>query len=54
MTARAHFKQSDVERVIKAAKKCGFENVRVSIDASGRIEAILGSAANDAPLVELE
>jgi hypothetical protein len=54
MSAPARFRQADVERVIKAARKCGFYDVRVSIDANGRIEAILGTAANDAPPVELE
>lgn len=54
MSAPARFKQADVERVIKAARKCGFADVRVRIDASGQIEAILGTAANDAPPVELD
>lgn len=55
MTAPARFKQTDVERVLKAAKNCGFEDIRVRIDLSGRIEAIVGNAANDAPQpVELE
>ena len=55
MTAPARFKQSDVERVFKAAKNCGFEDIRVRIDGSGNIEAIVGTAANDAPEpVELE
>jgi hypothetical protein len=55
MTQPARFKQCDVERIIKAAKKCGYDDVRIRIDQNGRIEAIMGKAANDQPQpVELE
>jgi acetolactate synthase regulatory subunit len=55
VTAPARFKQCDLERVLKAARRCGFGDVRVRIDAAGNIEAIVGSAANDAPpAVELD
>ncbi len=55
MTAPARFRQSDIERVIKAAQNCGCGDVRIRIDVSGQIEAIVGSAANDEPpAVELE
>lgn len=55
MTAPARFRQSDIARALKAAKGCGFEEVRVRIDAGGQIEIIVGKAANDTPPpVELE
>ena len=55
MTAPARFLQGDIERVIKAAKNCGFEEIRIRIDLGGEIEAIMGRAANDKqPPVELE
>jgi hypothetical protein len=55
MTTPARFKQSDLERAMRAAKKCGYEDVRVKIDASGQIEVIVGKAANDhLPPVELD
>ena len=49
MTAQARFTQADLERVLKAAKRCGYEDVRVRIDQAGNIEATVGPAANDAP-----
>ena len=55
MTQPARFKQCDVERILKAAKKCDYEEVRIRIDQNGQIEAIMGKAANDQPQpVELE
>jgi hypothetical protein len=55
MSAPARFRQCDLERVFKAARRCGFGDVRVRIDAAGNIEAIVGAAANDEPpAVELE
>lgn len=49
MTAPARFRQVDLERAMRAAKKCGYEDVRVRIDASGQMEVIVGKAANDQP-----
>lgn len=49
MTAPARFRQVDLQRALRAAKSCGYEEVRVKIDASGQIEVIVGKAANDAP-----
>lgn len=55
MTAPARFRQSDLSRALRAAKSCGFDDVRVKIDASGQIEVIVGKAANDRlPPVELD
>lgn len=55
MSAPARFRQSDIRRALLAAKGCGYEDVRVKIDASGQIEVIVGKAANDtAPPVELD
>ena len=55
MTAQARFRQCDVERALKAAKRCGFADVRVRIDPAGGMEVIVGPAANDTPpTVELE
>lgn len=49
MTAHARFRQADIQRALKAARKSGFDDVRVRIDASGAIEVIVGRAANDQP-----
>lgn len=55
MTAPARFRQNDIARVLKAASKSGFESVRVQIGLDGRIDIIVGKAANDAPpAVELD
>lgn len=55
MTAPARFKQSDVSRALKAAKSCGYQEVKVRISADGQIEVIVGKAANDElPPVELD
>jgi hypothetical protein len=54
VTAHARFRQVDITRALKAAKKCGFEDVRVRIGVDGGIEVIVGTAANDSPPVELE
>lgn len=55
MSAPARFRQADVTRALKAAKACGYQDVRVRIDASGQIEVIVGKAANDQqPPVELD
>jgi len=55
MTAHARFRQADLERALNAAKKCGYENVRVRIDAGGQMEVIVGKAANDRlPPLELD
>lgn len=55
MTAKSRFKKIDVTRALRAAKDCGFDDVRVRIDPAGGIEIIVGQAANDmtAP-VEIE
>lgn len=47
MTIRAHFRQADIRRAIKAAQSCGCESVKVRIDTSGKMEVIVGKAAND-------
>lgn len=47
MTSRARFKQIDIQRALRAAQACGYEDVRVVIDPTGRMEVIVGSAAND-------
>lgn len=49
MTAPARFRQADLDRVFRSAKKAGLDSVRVKIDASGQIEVIVGTAANDQP-----
>jgi hypothetical protein len=49
VSAPARFRQADIARALKAAKSCGFEDVRVRIDASGQLEVIVGKAANDQP-----
>ena len=48
MTAKSRFKQIDVTRALRAAKECGYNDVRVRIDQAGGIEIIVGQAANDA------
>lgn len=47
MTAQARFTQAEVQRAIKAAKKCGFSEVRVRIAMDGSMDIIVGMAAND-------
>lgn len=47
MTAPARFRQADIARALKAAKSCGYDDVRVRIGAEGEIEVIVGKAAND-------
>lgn len=54
MTAPARFRQADLARALKAAKACGFEQVRVRIGVDGGLEVIVGNAANDSEPVELE
>jgi hypothetical protein len=54
VTAPARFRQADVQRALKAAKKCGFEQVRVRIGVDGELEVIVGNAANDPDPVELD
>ncbi|WP_226698901.1 hypothetical protein [Qipengyuania gaetbuli] len=55
MSSKARFKQVDVTRALRAARDCGFQDVRVRIDPAGLIEIIVGQAANDSPPpVELE
>ncbi len=49
MTERARFRQSDVAKALKAAKSCGYGDVKVRIDVAGQIEIIVGKAANDSP-----
>ncbi len=54
MTAPARFTQADIQRALKAAKRCGFEQVRVRIGVDGGLEVIVGNAANDPEPVELD
>jgi hypothetical protein len=54
MTAPARFRQADLARALNAAKRCGFEQVRVLIGVDGGLEVIVGSAANDPDPVELD
>lgn len=54
MTAPARFRQADIQRALKAAKKSGFEQVCVRIGVDGGLEVIVGTAANDQPPVELD
>ena len=49
MTAPARFRQADLARALKAAKSCGFDDVRVRIDVAGQLEVIVGKVANDQP-----
>jgi hypothetical protein len=55
MSAPARFRQADLKRALKAAKDCGYDDVRVRIGIGGEIEVIVGKAANDqADPVELD
>lgn len=55
MTAQARFKQSDIARALKAAKSCGYQEVKVRLAPDGQIEIIVGKAANDElPPLELD
>lgn len=55
MRPRAHFRQIDVQRALKAARRAGFEEVRVKVAVDGGLDIIVGKAANDSPPpVELE
>jgi hypothetical protein len=54
VTVHARFRQADLARALKAAKSCGYEQVRVRIGVDGGIEVIVGSAANDSEPEELE
>lgn len=49
MTAPARFRKADIERALKAAKSCGFEDVRVKVNVDGSLDIIVGKAANDSP-----
>ena len=42
--APATFRQSDVTKAIRAARKAGVENVRVEIAKDGRIVSVTGGA----------
>lgn len=55
MTAPARFKQSDLQRAMKAAKGAGFENPRVILRPNGEIEIICTNQkpANDHEEIEL-
>lgn len=44
MTAPARFLQSDVQRVLKAARKTGFNQVTLVLRPSGEIELSTGPA----------
>ena len=51
----ARFRQADIQRALKAAQRCGYEDVRVMIAVDGQIEIIVGrSARDDSRPVELE
>lgn len=54
MTAPARFRQADISRALNAARKSGFDQVRVRISVDGGLELIVGSAANDPEPVELD
>ncbi|MGK6320160.1 hypothetical protein [Sphingomonas sp. DT-204] len=45
MTAPAHFKESDIVRAFKGAKKAGFERVRVTVDRFGNLVIDVGGEA---------
>lgn len=55
MTAPARFKQSDVMRAMKAAKKSGYPSPRVILRPNGEIEIICDAPrpANDSEEIEL-
>jgi hypothetical protein len=40
------FRQTDVTRALKAARKAGFERVCVEIDREGKIKLILGDSVD--------
>lgn len=48
MSEPARFKQIDLERALKAAKKAGFENILVRVGSDGKLDIVVGPAANDA------
>jgi hypothetical protein len=54
VTAPARFRQADIARALKAAKRSGYEQVRVKVGVDGALEIIVGNAANDSEPVELE
>lgn len=43
MTRRVRFQQSDVTRMLKAAKAAGYEKVHVILRPTGDLEMFLGS-----------
>ncbi|HEX7873963.1 MAG TPA: hypothetical protein VF475_13695 [Sphingobium sp.] len=47
MTAQARFRQADVTRAMKAAKRAGYPAVRIEIDRAGKI-TILASGEDAA------
>lgn len=47
MTAVARFRQIDIQRALNAARRAGYEEVRVRIDAAGQIEIIAGKGASE-------
>ena len=49
MTAQPRFTQREIARALRAAKSCGYEEVRVSIGRDGKIDIIVGEPANDHP-----
>ncbi|GAO78689.1 hypothetical protein [Sphingopyxis sp. C-1] len=55
MTAPARFKQSDLQRAMKAAKCAGFDHPRVILRPNGEIEIICGNTepANDREKIKL-
>ena len=55
MTAPARFRQSDVQRALKAAQRSGYHEVRVKIAVDGGLEIIVGKGAQEErPPVELD
>jgi hypothetical protein len=40
------FRQTDVTRALKAARRAGFERVRVEIDQDGKIAIVTGGGAD--------
>lgn len=49
MTAPARFKQSDVDRIVKSARRGGYASVNIVIDPDGKIVA---SMSDQVPLDE--
>jgi hypothetical protein len=45
------FRQTDVTRALKAARRAGFERVRVEIDQDGKVVAIVAGERVDKPEV---